>query len=147
MLKRFAPLLAAGALIAGSVASTPTHAARSSATMSTENLMLAQTGLSGATGTATLTYNSSTGMTTVKLMVKHLPAMSSHPAHIHAGRCGQNGPVIAPLKNVVAGANGIGTSTTMVKGSYMHKMAYINVHYGPGLTLTQYTVISCANIM
>src|SRR5947209_5356027 len=127
MLKRFTALLATGVLIAGTVASTPTNAARSSATKSTESLALAQVGLSGATGTATLTYNSSSGMTTVKLTVKHLLAMSSHPVHIHAGRCGQNGPVIAPLKNVVANANGTGTSTTVVKGSYMHKMAYINV--------------------
>ena len=148
MLRKPLALLAAGILIIGGFATTPTRAARHTAkTMTTSSVMLGQVGTSGVTGAATLTYNKQTGMTTVKIMVKHLEAMSSHPAHIHSGQCGSNGPVIAALSPVKAGANGIGYSTTMVKGSFTHKMDYINVHYGPGLSLTEFTVISCANLM
>jgi hypothetical protein len=147
MLKRFLALIAIGALIAGSFVVTTSHAAkRSSASTSTMSLVLKQVGLSGAAGTATLTYDATSDMTTVKLMVKNLVAMSSHPAHIHTGKCGQNTPVVAPLTNVVAASDGIGTSTTIIKGSWAHKVDHLNVHYGPGLTLTQYTVISCVNL-
>jgi hypothetical protein len=78
----------------------------------------------------------------------HLEPGSVHPAHIHLGKCGDNGPVAVPLTSVKAEPNGTGTSTTTVKAApYLHKQAYINVHYGPGLKLTQFTVISCANVM
>jgi hypothetical protein len=141
MLKRFLALIATGTLIAGGVA-----VQHSSAATTTMNVMLAQVAFSGATGTAALTYDSTSGMTTVKITVKNLIPMSSHPAHIHSGTCSQNTPVIAPLTNVVAASNGVGTSTTMVKGTFANKMDHINVHIGPGVTLTEFTVISCGNL-
>lgn len=148
MFKKALAALATTALIAGGLAVTPSQAARRAAAKPmTSSVMLESVGSSGVVGTATLTYNASSGMTTVKITVKHLEAGSSHPAHIHTGQCGSNGPVVAALSNVKAGMNGIGTSTTVVKGSFAHKADYINVHYGPGLNLTQFTVISCANLM
>jgi hypothetical protein len=101
---------------------------------------------SGVSGTATLTYDSGTGMTTVKVVVQNLEPGSVHPSHIHAGKCSSNGPVIANLNNVRANAAGVGTATTVIKGSFVGKHAYVNVHLGPGLSLTQYTVLTCGEL-
>jgi hypothetical protein len=101
---------------------------------------------SGVTGTATLTYDTATGMTTVAVSVQHLEPGSIHPSHIHAGRCTSNGPVLAGLNNVKADASGVGKATTVIKGSFAKKQAYVNVHLGPGLSLTQYTVLSCGEL-
>jgi hypothetical protein len=101
---------------------------------------------SGVSGTATLTFNASTGMTTVKVSVKNLEPGSVHPSHIHAGKCSSNGPVIAGLNSVKANKAGVGTVTTIIKGSFVGKHAYVNVHLGPGLALTQYTVLACGEL-
>jgi hypothetical protein len=110
------------------------------------HVQLRQQAFSGVTGTATLTYNSTTGMTTVTVSVRNLEPRSVHPAHIHAGKCTTNGPVIAGLNSVQADASGVGKATTVIKGTVAGKQAYVNVHLGPGLNLTQYTVLACGEL-
>jgi hypothetical protein len=50
------------------------------------------------------------------------------------------------LKTIEANEKGAGVATTTFKGSVMHKAAYINVHMGPGLELTQFTVLACGEL-
>jgi hypothetical protein len=114
--------------------------------MAALHVMLRQQAFSGVTGMAMVTYDSSTKMTTVTLTVNHLEPGSSHPAHIHAGKCTSNGPVLAPLTTVKANKSGTGVSTTTFSGSVLNKAAYINVHMGPGLALTEYTVLACGEL-
>ena len=142
MIKRFSAVLVLGALFAGSLAVAPSHAAKHTNAAMPMSVMLGAQAFSGVTGTATLSY--AAGMTTVKVTVKHVEAGSMHPAHIHAGgSCTANGAVIGALTTLKANNAGIATSTTMLKGDFTTKSAYINVHLGPGLALTQFTVLAC----
>ena len=137
-------LLALGALLTGSVATVPVAAVtHSQAGLTVLHATLRQQAFSGVTGTATVSYNAATKMTTVKVTVQNLWPGSSHPVHIHKGTCSSNGPVLWPLTTIKANAVGTGVATTTIKGSVMNKAAYINVHMGPGLKLTQYTVLAC----
>jgi hypothetical protein len=95
---------------------------------------------SGVTGTALLTYNGTT--TTVKLTVRHLKAMSVHPAHIHVGRCGSPGNILYPFPDVRAGRNGIGVVRTSFAGSFARKVWSINVH----VSSADLAVITCGNV-
>ena len=141
MKRKTLALLACGALLAGGAATVPARAmTRSQVTIT---VRLRQQAFSGVTGSATVSYNAATNMTTVKVTVNHLEPGSSHPEHIHAGTCSSNGPVLAGLKTIKANATGTGVATTTFKGTVMNKAAYINVHMGPGLALTQYTVLAC----
>jgi hypothetical protein len=146
MFKRTLALLAAGAIIAGGAAATPSNAAKHVSAPKMTSVMFSQVGTSGVVGDASWMYDKSSNMTTLNIAVKNLEPMSVHPAHIHAGKCGSNGPVLVGLNNVKANAKGNGTSVTKFKGQVPHH-AYINVHYGPKLALTQFTVISCVNLM
>src|SRR5690349_24363586 len=96
-------LLVIGALFAGGVAALPVGAmAHTHATMTVLHVTLRQQAFSGVTGTATVSYDSATNKTTVKVTVSHLEPSSSHPAHIHAGKCTSNGPVLEALKTITA---------------------------------------------
>jgi hypothetical protein len=53
--------------------------------------------------------------------------------------------VLVVLKTIEANAKGTGVATTF-KGSVLHKATYINVHMGPGLELTQFTVLACGEL-
>jgi hypothetical protein len=139
--------LAIAALLVGGIAAAPADAmTHGNAAASVMHVQLHAQAFSGVSGTATLTYDAGTGMTTVKVSVKNLEPGSIHPSHIHAGKCTTNGPVIAGLNNVKANAAGVGTATTVIKGSFASKQAYVNVHLGPGLSLTQYTVLACGEL-
>lgn len=147
MKKNIFAALAIAALVGGAVAVAPSHAmTQANAAASVMHVQLRTQAFSGVTGNATLTFNAGTGMTTVKVTVKNLEPGSVHPSHIHAGVCSSNGPVIAGLNNVKANAAGVGTVTTVIKGSFAGKKAYVNVHLGPALALTQYTVLSCGEL-
>jgi hypothetical protein len=141
MKRKTLALLACGALLAGGAATVPARAMTHSQVSIT--VRLRQQAFSGVTGSATVSYNAATNLTTVKVTVNHLEPGSSHPEHIHAGTCSSNGPVLVGLKTIKANATGTGVATTTFKGSVMNKAAYINVHMGPGLALTQYTVLAC----
>ncbi len=147
MKPRILALLAISALLAGGIAVGPVGAmTRSHAGMTTLHVTLQQQAFSGVTGTATVTYDPASKKTTVKVTVNHLEPGSSHPAHIHAGKCTSNGPVLEPLTTIKADKNGTGVSTTTFSGSVMNKAAHINVHMGPGLALTEYTVLACGEL-
>ena len=140
-------VFALGALLAGAAAARPVTATTPGhAGLTVMHITMQPQAFSGVTGSATVTYNPSTRMTTVKVTVYHLEPGSSHPSHIHAGKCSSNGPVLVVLTTVKANTRGTGVATTTFKGSMAHKAAYINVHMGPGLGLTQYTVLSCGEL-
>lgn len=150
MKKRILAMLVAGTLLTGGMTATVAGAAHSGKmTMST--VTLHSLAGSGVTGTAVFTYNSATKTTTVKLTVKHLKAMSVHPAHVHTGRCGANGApggVVEAFPLLHAGNNGIAVAKITFPGTFTHKMWAVNVHTGPGLApASQYKVIACGNVM
>ncbi len=147
MKRKVLAVLAIAAMVGGGFAAAPAGTmAHGTAAASTMHVQLRAQAFSGVSGTATLTFNASTGMTTVKVSVKNLEPGSVHPSHIHAGKCSSNGPVIAGLNSVKANKAGVGTVTTVIKGSFVGKHAYVNVHLGPGLALTQYTVLACGEL-
>ncbi|HZS76133.1 MAG TPA: CHRD domain-containing protein [Ktedonobacteraceae bacterium] len=101
------------------------------------------------TGSADLSWDPVSQMLTVKISLVGLAPNSTHPAHIHAGSCKNQGAVVYPLQNVVADAHGVGTSTTKVslsKGIPANGW-YLNVHNGPGLSPSdQFLPIVCGDI-
>ena len=140
-------LVALGALLAGSMATVPVTAMTPKhAGLTVLHVTLRPQAFSGVTGSATLTYNAATNMSTVKVTVNHLEPGSLHPSHIHAGKCSSNGRVLVGLTTIKANATDTGVATTTFKGSVLNKAAYINVHLGPGLKLTQYTVLACGEL-
>jgi CHRD domain len=101
-----------------------------------------------AKGTAQLTLSG--GTLTVKLTMSGLAPNTTHPAHIHSGSCAKTGPVIYPLRNVVADALGNARVTTTIKNvSSIPSSGWdINVHHGPGLSnQTEYDPIACGDVM
>jgi len=70
------------------------------------------------------------------------PAGAKQPSHIHRGKCGSNGPVVIPLKDVVGGTSV--TSIPMAKWKTVnHGGYYINIHESADNIPH---VVSCANI-
>lgn len=139
-------IVGTAAIIAGAAFATGSVAQTNAAAPKTMHIRLRAQAFSGVTGTATLTYNPATKMTTVIVTVHNLEPGTVHPSHIHAGQCSTNGPVLAALASITANSTGSGTATTTVAGSFNNKRAYINVHLGPGLALTQYTVLACGEL-
>jgi hypothetical protein len=76
------------------------------------NVALAAKNNSGITGSAVLTRSGDS--TSVALTLNGATSGTAYPSHIHFGTCDQPGGVVAPLTSVTAGANGSGSSTTMV---------------------------------
>lgn len=146
MKRKVLAVLATAAMLGGGAAAPARAATYENAPLTAMHVQLRPQAFSGVSGTATLTYNPATGMTTVTVSVQNLEPGSVHPSHIHAGTCTTNGPVLAGLNNVKAGASGVGKATTIIKGSFVRKHAYVNVHLGPGLSLTQYTVLACGDL-
>ena len=98
-------------------------------------------------GAATLSRDPGTGVLTVKLTLDGLEPGSSHPAHIHLGSCEAQGPVAVPLTSLQADASGHAELTTAAKNAPSIGSWYVNVHRGPGLTGTEFTPISCGNVV
>jgi len=144
--KPIVAFLVTAAVAAGGSFGATEATGRGAAASPVMHVQLRAQAFSGVTGTATLSYNAATKMTTVKVSVHHLQPGSVHPSHIHAGRCSTNGPVLAALASITANASGTGTATTVISGSFTHSHAYVNVHLGPGLALTQYTVLACGEL-
>jgi hypothetical protein len=64
------------------------------------------------TGTVVLTRSGDS--TAIALTLNGGRSGTTYPSHIHFGHCDQPGGVVAPLTSVKVGADGSGTSTTMV---------------------------------
>jgi hypothetical protein len=142
MIKRIAAAVAVGAIVvSGAVYAIGTaSAAPTGKGLTTETVQLSTMARSGATGTALFTYNGKT--TTVKLTVRHLKAMSVHPAHIHVARCSNPGRILYPFPNVHAGRNGIGVVRTSFAGPFAGKRWSVNVH----VSSSDLAVIACGNV-
>ncbi len=102
------------------------------------------------TGTATLKWNPNNKKLWVTVTMTGLAPNSTHPEHIHAGDCDDNGAIVYMLNNIVADGGGNGSVTTVisnVKGGIPASGWYVNVHNGPGLsTDAQFTPIACGNV-
>jgi hypothetical protein len=68
------------------------------------------------------------GTTKVMLMLSGMVAGSKHAAHIHVGSCVNQGGVAVPLPDVVAGADGAGSSSKIIQTGTIPAAAYVNVH-------------------
>ena len=100
-------------------------------------------------GTVDLDWNPSTQMLTAKFSLVGLAPKSTHPAHIHAGSCKNQGNVVYPLPNVVADAHGVATMSGSISlpTGIPATGFYVNVHNGPGLsTNDQFLPIVCGDI-
>jgi hypothetical protein len=76
---------------------------------------LAAKNRSRITGTVVLTAKGDSTAIEVTLNGGH--SGTTYPSHIHFGHCDKPGGVVVPLTSVKVGANGSGTSTTMVATS------------------------------
>lgn len=100
-------------------------------------------------GTAGLSWDPSTHMLTVKISLVGLAPSSTHPSHIHAGSCSNQGNVLYPLQNIVADAHGVATATTTVSvpNGIPATGWYVTVHNGPGLSPSdQFLPIVCGDV-
>jgi hypothetical protein len=68
------------------------------------------------------------GTTKITLMLSNMVAGSKHAAHVHVGSCVNQGGVVIPLPDVVAGADGNGSSEAIVQTGKIPAAAYVNVH-------------------
>lgn len=82
---------------------------------------------SKVTGTAEIAVLGD-GTTKVTLMLSGMVAGSKHAAHIHVGSCVNQGGVVIPLPDVVAGADGTGSSEKVIQTGSIPAAAYVNVH-------------------
>jgi Cu/Zn superoxide dismutase len=123
-----------------STTSTPSMSTSLAAT----KVALAPQNGSEVKGTAYITQEK--GEFVVRLHVTGLKPGTSHPAHIHAGHCASNGPIIYNLQELVADKNGAADSTTVIGHIYEVPKTgwYINVHQGPTLAGPGFTPVACS---
>ena len=84
-------------------------------------------------GVGTIT-DAGNGTVMVTLAMTNLQP-GSHKAHIHQGSCIQQGDIIYDLPNIIAGADGTGTTTATLQVSFAQVTSgryYFNVHNDPG---------------
>jgi hypothetical protein len=101
-------------------------------------------------GSATLKWSPESKELVVTVKLTGQAPNSTHPAHIHAGDCDDNGPVVYMLNNAVAdsawNAN-VSTTIANVENGIPSSGWYVNVHNGPGLTpADQFIPIACGNV-
>ncbi len=101
-------------------------------------------------GMATLNWDPSSHILTVKITLTGLAPSSTHPSHIHTGSCSNQGAVVHPLQNIVADATGNATVTSTISNVMNGIPAsgwYVNVHNGPGLSpAEQFLPIVCGDV-
>lgn len=68
------------------------------------------------------------GTTKITLILSGMVAGSKHAAHIHTGSCVNQGSVVVPLPDVIAGADGAGSSEKIMQTGLIPAAAYVNVH-------------------
>jgi len=128
---------------------TPTTAASPAASMTppiTLTAKLVPGSGSKVGGTAIVTTSGSTF--TVRLEATGLRPSSTHPAHIHAGTCGSNGPIVYLLENLVSNGAGDAVSNTWIHHPYQVPASgwYVQIHQGPSMSGTGATHIACAQL-
>jgi hypothetical protein len=101
-------------------------------------------------GSATLQWSPESRNLLVTVKLTGLAPNSTHPAHIHAGDCDDNGPIVYMLNNVVADSAGnakVTTTISNVDNGIPSSAWSINVHNGPGLTpAAQFIPLACGNV-
>jgi hypothetical protein len=83
----------------------------------------------------------------VVITMTGLTAGGKHAARVHIGSCQNQGTVAVPLTDLSVGADGAGSSSTVIETGRIPVAAYVNVHQrgsadpaGPG------GGVACANI-
>ncbi|MFZ3167372.1 MAG: TIGR03118 family protein [Candidatus Methanoperedens sp.] len=113
------------------------------------NVVLSQENNSGANGSTALNFIGP-GMIEVQVKLSGLAPNSVHPAHIHAGTCEAGGPILYPLNNLTADAEGNVTNTTIINGlpwlAIQNRGWFVNVHQGPTMSDGGATPIACGDI-
>jgi hypothetical protein len=108
--------------------------------------LLAAASGSSVTGSATLIAVDSlqTGAT---VTVSGAAPGAIHPWHVHAGRCGDNGPIVGPpsaYPPLTAGSDGTVTVTaTLPFSTPMSGSFYVNVHRSPA---EMGALVACGNL-
>jgi hypothetical protein len=138
-------LTACGSPTSTSAASTPTASTPATGDNATANLQHLPT------GSAQLNYDATAKTLVVSITLTGLAPKSTHPAHIHQGSCAKpTKTVLYSLNNVVANAQGQGSSTTTLHNVASDIAAtgwFINVHNGPVMqTAAQSVSIACGTI-
>jgi hypothetical protein len=108
--------------------------------------MTAQNG-SGVSGTGKVVNATSSFTITIKLT--GMTPGSMHISHVHAGGCGHPGGIVYNLTSVAADSSGVATTTSIVPAVYLVPASgwYVNVHFGPDFTETEYAPsISCGDL-
>jgi uncharacterized protein (TIGR03118 family) len=89
-------------------------------------------------------------MLEVQVKLSGLAPNSVHPAQIHAGTCEAGGPVVYPLNNLTADAEGNVTNTTIINGSpwlaIQRRGWSISVHQGPTMSDAGAAPIACGDV-
>lgn len=109
-------------------------------TMLHATIVLAEVGESGISGEAMAMH--SDDAVVVILEMQGLTEDINHPAHIHAGRCEEGGPVVVALHPVLGLEDGTGTSTTSLDAWEVSQTAeyFIQVHAEDG------TPVACGDM-
>jgi plastocyanin len=76
-------------------------------------------GAGAISGTAWVTVDARTGVTTVSFSVSHLRPRSLHAVFIRLGRCGGSGRVLYVVRSMRASRSGIGVMTVRVRSALM----------------------------
>jgi hypothetical protein len=146
MKRVFSALLIIGLLTATLTGGAPAGATtRSAAMMRTAYsvTLLAPMKNSKVTGAVAVMTSTTPGMMTVAVTVSGLKPNTTHAEHIHSGSCANQGPVVYPLANLVADAQGDAMAISTIKvGSAPTKGFYVNVHD----TDSAMTVLACGNL-
>ena len=103
---------------------------------------------SGSKVTGTATVTTAGASFTIRLDATGLRAATTHPAHIHAGTCGSNGPIVFPLENMVANGAGDAVASTWIHHPYQVPASgwYVEIHQVPPSSGAGETPIACAKL-
>ena len=87
------------------------------------------------------------GRTGVVIYFSGLQPNTKHAGHFHAGSCSKQGPVVIPLRDVVANEKGHGFSVTIVDTAKIPALTYLNFHQrGTGETGGVGGGITCGDV-
>ncbi|HEY6541511.1 MAG TPA: hypothetical protein VIZ18_11255 [Ktedonobacteraceae bacterium] len=102
-------------------------------------------------GYASLVWNPRTRNLVMTLSLTGLVPGSVHSAYIRRGNCAEAGPVVYPLRDVLADGHGNAFTTTTIAGVATGIPAsgwYIDVHNDPGMATPEQVVPAyCGNII
>ena len=119
-------IIATGLSLAILAACAPMGSAAKVVTLSSSGA-LATGEASKVTGTANIAVLGD-GTTKITLKLTGMVAGSKHASHVHVGSCVNQGGVVIPLPDVVAGADGAGSSEKIIQTGSIPAAAYVNVH-------------------